>query len=281
MPFFAIMQGRLVPPQGGRFQSFPRLTWRDEFSLAARAGLNGIEWIFDTYGEDVNPLVRDGGIAEMSALSQEHGIVVRSLCADYFMDKPFLRTSDVERQQLIEKMKWLLSRCKLAGIRRVVIPFVDNSRIQNDAEETQVILILHSILPAAEIHEVELHLETSLAPEPFARLMERCDHPLVKVNYDSGNSASLGYLVNDEFAAYGSRIGSVHIKDRKLGGGTVPLGTGNADLSSLFLALAAVEYGGDYVLQVARSKPGLEVPWIAENLASVATQIEATRKLDL
>ena len=173
MPFFAIMQGRLLPPEGGRFQSFPREAWRSEFSLAARAGLHGIEWIFDSYGEDVNPLGTETGIAEMRSLSQQTGVAVRSLCADYFMDKPFLRTSDRERRRLIEKMHWLLSRCKLAGIRRVVIPFVDNSRIENGDEESEVISILQSILPSAEANEVELHLETSLAPEPFAGLLER------------------------------------------------------------------------------------------------------------
>ena len=279
MPFFAIMQGRLVPPEGNRFQSFPRQRWRDEFSLAAQAGLNAIEWIFDVYGEDVNPLISDAGIAEMLALSQQTGITVRSLCADYFMDRPLLRATEPERTQLIDKMEWLLSRCKLLGIGRIVIPFVDNSRIENPAEEAQVLSILRAILPAAESYGVELHLETSLAPQSFASLLDRCPHPLVRANYDSGNSASLGYNVSEEFAAYGSRIGSVHIKDRKLGGGTVPLGTGNTDLPGLFRGLAGLDYNGDYVLQIARSNPGEELPWIAKNLSWVVTQIETAARL--
>lgn len=278
MPFFAVMQGRLVPPEGGRFQSFPRERWRDEFVLAAKARLNAIEWIFDLYGEDVNPLISDTGIAEMLALSQQTGITVRSLCADYFMDKPFLRTTEAEQKESIQKMEWLLARCKRLGIGRIVIPFVDNSRIENPDEETRVISILRTILPAAEINGVELHLETSLAPRAFAGLLERCPHPLVQANYDSGNSASLGYRVSEEFAAYGHRIGSVHIKDRRFGGGTVPLGTGDADLPDLFRGLAALNYGGDYVLQIARSEPGQELPWIAGNLSWVAGQMEAVKR---
>ncbi len=95
------------------------------------------------------------------------------------------------------------------------------------------------------------------------------------MNYDSGNSSSLGYEVGEEFAAYGHRIGSVHIKDRRLGGGTVPLGTGNADLPAVFRGLAALGYHGDYVLQIARSEPGEELLWIAQNCAWVSAQIEA------
>ena len=33
-----IMQGRLVPPEAGRFRSFPRGCSRDEFALSAAAG---------------------------------------------------------------------------------------------------------------------------------------------------------------------------------------------------------------------------------------------------
>lgn len=281
MSFFAIMQGRLVPPEGGRFQCFPRERWRDEFALAARAGLNGIEWIFDVYGEDVNPLSSDSGTMEIASLSEQTGIKVRSLCADYFMDRPFLRVTESERRGLIHKLEWLLLRCERVGIGRVVIPFVDNSRIQNVEEKDLVVAVIGKILPVAERCHIELHLETSLAPSEFASLLDACPHPLVRVNYDSGNSASLGYKVNEEFATYGDRIGSVHIKDRKLGGGTVPLGTGDADLRLLFRVLASLGYQGDYILQIARSESGEEVPWITENLSWLAAQVESAKKAAL
>ena len=50
---------------------------------------------------------------------------------------------------------------------------------------------------------MELHLETSLNPQRFAELLAKVPHPMLKVNYDSGNSSSLGYHPRDEFAAYG------------------------------------------------------------------------------
>lgn len=278
MSLLATMQGRLVPPEGGNFQSFPRDRWRDEFALAAQAGLNAIEWIFDVYGEDVNPLASDEGLQEMRALAERTGVVVRSLCADYFMDRPFLRTEPAERNELIQKFRWVLSRCRLAGIGRIVIPFVDRSRIENEAEKREVLSILESLLPAAEANGIELHLETSLPPDEFARILQDNPHPLLWANYDSGNSASLGYVVEDEFEAYGNRIGSVHIKDRVRGGGTVPLGTGDADLTALFKALARLGYRGDYVLQIARQQSGQEMQWLAQNRAWVADQIEQAKR---
>ena len=87
----------------------------------------------------------------------------------------------------------------------------------------------------------------------------------MKVNYDSGNSASLGFCVEAEFAAYGNTIGSVHIKDRLRHGGTVPLGNGNADFAALRRCLGKVNYNGDIILQVARGMPGDEIAWARRN----------------
>jgi hexulose-6-phosphate isomerase len=89
--------------------------------------------------------------------------------------------------------------------------------------------------------------------------------PLLKVNYDSGNSSSLGYAPREEFAAYGERVGSVHIKDRLLGASTVPLGTGDADFPALAEGLKKVDYKGDFILQVARGASEDEVAWARRN----------------
>ena len=41
------------------------------------------------------------------------------------------------------------------------------------------------------------------------------------VNYDTGNSAALGYDPDEEFKSYGHKITDLHIKDRLLGTGPV------------------------------------------------------------
>jgi L-ribulose-5-phosphate 3-epimerase len=265
----AIMQGRLVPPSDGRIQCFPRERWRDEFELAASAGLDAIEWIYDLYGADVNPIATNDGLAEIKNLSTESDVFVRSLCADMFMDKPLLRAAEAEIEERKGTLIWLLGQCAMLGVKRVVLPFVDASRIDSDAELDDVVGVLRSLLRDLERTGVELHLETSLSPERFADLLARLPHPMVKVNYDSGNSSSLGYRPADEFDAYGERVGSVHIKDRVLGGSTVPLLSGDADFDGLFDCLASVAYQGDFVLQVARGEAGDEVEWARRNRAFV------------
>ena len=261
-----IMQGRLAPPEDGHFQSFPTANWENEFPRAAEAGLVCIEWIYDRYGEDVNPLGNDVGIARMKRLSAQYGVAVRSVCADYFMDFPLVRATPAELDERLEKLAWLVGQCHTAGIQRVVLPFVDCSAIVTAADEACVTESMQHILVVAADAGVELHLETSLGPADFGSLLDRLPGPYLKANYDSGNSASLGYDPREEFAAYGERIGSVHIKDRRRGGGTVPLSTGDTDFSSVFQGLRKSGYDGDFVLQVARGPSGQEVQWAKQNL---------------
>jgi hexulose-6-phosphate isomerase len=269
MARIGIMQGRLLPPEDNRIQYFPREDWADEFSLAAAAGLDSIEWIFDACGADVNPLATDAGVELIRSMSASNRISVLSVCADYFMDEPLVRADAGELKMRLDTLRWLMHRCRLLGMNRLVLPFVDASHIDTDAELESVVSTLDLALKTAEETGMEIHLETSLPPSRFAELLRRVPHPMLKVNYDSGNSASLGYRPQEEFEAYGARVGSVHIKDRVLGGETVPLGTGHADFAAVFDGLRRVDYSGDFILQAARGTPGGEVVWARRNRAFI------------
>jgi len=265
MTHIGIMQGRLVPPTDNRIQCFPRERWADEFALASQAGLDCIEWIYDLYGADVNPLATDTGVEKLKDLSRQHKIKILSICADYFMEKPLIRASQTELDDRLNTFYWLLERGQMIGINRLVIPFVDASRIDTQAEFDGVVTLLKRILQKAGKAGIEIHLETSLKPVRFAELLAHLPHPLLKANYDSGNSSSLGYNPREEFAAYGERVGSVHIKDRLLGASTVSLGTGDTDFPALTGSLLKVAYKGDFILQVARGTSGDEVVWAKQN----------------
>lgn len=272
--YVGVMQGRLLPPEAGHFQCFPRERWKEEFELASRCGLDSIEWIYDVWGQDVNPVFLEGSERDLRSLAQRHKIAVVSLCADYFMDKPLIRATEHERRDRTAHLMWLTARCQQLGITRMVLPFVDNSAIRSQQEMQDVISILAEVLPLAAKHELEIHLETSLSPREFADLLEKLPSSNLKVNYDSGNSASLGYDVPEELGAYGSRIGSVHIKDRIRGGGTVPLGHGNSDIKGLLAGLHRLDYSGDLILQVARGESGREVEWVSRNRDIVKGYLE-------
>ena len=265
-----VMQGRLSPPEDGRFQAFPRTSWRDEFSRAREAGVGYIEWIYDDYGSSANPITTKEGIAELNALKQT-GIETPAICGDWLMDFPLIRCSDGERAERERVLHALLRWGKEIGASRIVLPFVDASSIRTEQEKSTVLQVLERALPLSVEVGVEMHLEADFAPGDFATFLARIPHSNIKVNYDTGNSSGLGYIASEEFEAYGHRIGSIHIKDRlRLPEGRVttkPLGEGSADFDDVFTSIRSIGYRGGFTLQVARGSDGDEVNWIKQQIA--------------
>jgi len=134
-------------------------------------------------------------------------------------------------------------------IKILEIPLVDSSSLKNKDNENQLIVNLQEVIPFAENYNVALTLETDLPPQTFKEFLLRFDNPNVKANYDTGNSASLGYNVVEELLTLGSWIKNIHIKDRLYRGPTVPLGTGDADFDSFFTTLSQINYSGDLIIQ--------------------------------
>lgn len=276
-PLFGVMQGRLSPPEGGRFQAFPRNSWREELFCAREAGVSYIEWIYDDYGSLVNPITTEKGNAELSLLKQRTGIRTPAICGDWFMDFPLVRCSCEQRAERERVLHALLRWGKKIGASRIVLPFVDASSLKTEQERNVVVEVLERALPLSEEAGVEIHLEADFAPSDFAAFLERIPHPNIKVNYDTGNSSGLGFVAGEEFDSYGHRIGSIHIKDRlRLADGKVatkPLGEGSADFDDIFASIHRIGYGGGVTLQVARGKDGDEVNWIKQQLAFLSRYV--------
>ena len=268
------MQGRLTPPAGERIQEFPCGAWEDEFPAASAAGLGCIEWIYDRAGEGVNPIETESGRARLAEVADQHAVRVNSLCADWFMEHPLTGADGIDRREWLERLDWLLDRCQDLGIRHVVIPFVDDAAIDSKADADLVTEALREAATSARRTGVEIHVESSLPPPDLRSLIEAVAAQEVRINYDTGNSASLGYDPSDELSVYGELIGSVHIKDRMRGGGTVPLGEGDADIPAVMTGLRARSYSGDLILQVARGEPGDELAWADRNRERVERWLE-------
>jgi hexulose-6-phosphate isomerase len=236
-------------------------------------GLDFIEWIHDAYGESANPIFTPEGRAELAALKAEQQVATPALCADWFMEFPFLRCTTEERLAREQHLHALLPVAAAIGADHIVLPLVDHARMMDEREQEAVLRVLGRALLYAERTGVGLHVEADLNPPDFAAFLRRLPHPMLRVNWDSGNSAGLGYNASEEFAAYGDRIGSVHIKDRyRRPDGSVetrPLGTGSADFEAVFSGLKQLKYAGDFTLQVARGKDHEEEPHLAAQLAFV------------
>ena len=246
------MQGRLSPPRFGRLQSFPGKQWREEFYRAKNAGLDCIEWVYESDTLHENPLRTHDGIREIKKVTRESGVEVWSICADYFMTNPLITGDGSPDPASTGHLDWLLDQAIDLDIRYIVLPFVDASSLRHGQRIKGAVSLIRSVVKKLEDNRIELHYETDLRPVVLHSLFEEIDHPLIRANYDIGNSASLGYDPKEELSFIGEYLGSVHVKDRTLHGGSVPLGSGNADFVTCFTLFCDLHYSGPYILQAAR-----------------------------
>ena len=270
-----IMQGRLSPPADGRIQSFPVQSWREEFALGREAGLACIEWIYEAGTDDTNPLRTDDGLDEILSLTRESGVAVRSICADYYMTHRLVDPDGTVNDDVVEHLRWLIGRAGRLGAAYIVLPFVDSSSLKSSAEIDGLLSVLKSVIPSAAQAEVELHLETDLKPDQLVSILQSIKHPRVRANYDIGNSASLGHDPAEELTLLAEWLGSVHVKDRILGGKTVTLGTGAADFATCFRLIKASGFSGPFILQAAREDGLRETELAKRNRQFVETQVLA------
>jgi hexulose-6-phosphate isomerase len=247
------MQGRLSPMVDGKIQAFPWTHWRDEFPAAQAINLSLMEWTLDHDRLAENPLMTLSGRAEITALSKKHAVKVGSLTGDIFMQMPFWRVAGAERAQRLREFDAVADACGSLGVRFVVVPLVDNGAMTSPEEEHVVIEEFCRRTDRLNQMNVSVIFEVDYTPRKLASFIDRFPTGTFGVNYDIGNSASLGYKPEEELDAYFPRILNVHVKDRKLGGTTVPLGTGNADLPGTLRGLLERGYRGSYILQTARA----------------------------
>jgi sugar phosphate isomerase/epimerase len=253
------MQGRLLPKYKGRYQAHPVGYWKDEFQIASQFGLDCIEFIIDYEGAEANPMLSDGGQEEIIEVVDRTGVAVKTVCADFFMEAPLHSAKKETVSYALEVLSQLIRTGFQIGLSDIVIPCVDNSSIKDGSQMERFIARLSSALPEAEAANINLALETDLGPQEFAKLLDRFSSRRVTVNYDTGNSASLGFDPVEEMDCYGGRISDIHIKDRLLGGGSVELGTGDVQFGKFFDALARCNYEGPFILQAYRDDEGLEI----------------------
>ena len=248
-----VMQGRLSPIINNRIQQFPWHSWPNEFVLASKIDIKLIEWTIDTFEFRKNPLISSNQWHEINLIMEKTNISIPSVTCDYFMENPPWKT---DLKLVKEGISSILHGMRNIRSTILVIPLVDNSSLPDSISVKMIENLFTDLIPEIIQNKLQIAFECDLNPEKLSEFISKFDRNYFGINYDIGNSASLGFNPTEEFRAYGSRIINVHVKDRKLNGTSVPLGEGDADFLGIFRLLHKENYQGNLILQTARSKDG-------------------------
>lgn len=268
------MQGRLSEVINGVIQEFPWASWRDEFAIASKIGIQTMEWTLDQKDLYSNPLMSDAGQQEILQLCEHWSISIPSLTGDCFMQQPFWKACGKNQKNLLVDFENILRACGALKLDLVVIPLVDNGSLENLNQENVLIQILEKYTPLIKAMNLMVAFESDFPPKELSRFIGRLEPSVFGINYDIGNSAALGFIPNEEFFHYGQRVSNVHVKDRPLGLTTVPLGLGAANFDSVFKNLSEHNYCGNYILQTARDSKGNHAQVIEKYLLQTKSWIE-------
>ena len=247
------IQGRLSDLVNNRIQLFPVKNWKAELKEASRNEIRTLEWTIDSETITENPLILPESIPEVIENINYFNVRIPSVTCDYFMENPpWLGGEEAVQANL----KSIINGMHQIDSEILVIPLVDNSSIKDSSYTSYVVDYFKELEKHLVDSNVRVAFETDLPPDEFCSFIENFNHTRFGVNYDIGNSASLGFNPLEEFESYGQRIVNVHVKDRILNGTTVPLGEGNANFELVFELLVGSDYKGNYILQTARATDG-------------------------
>lgn len=264
------MQGRLSPLVNGRIQAFPWDNWEKEFGLSQTVPIHLMEWTLDHEDLYLNPLMSDEGRQQIAILQKQFNLRIPSVTVDAFMQAPFWKVDGDEQRVLLSDFWNICESSSAAQISQVVIPLVDNGRLENSFQEETLLEFLDSAKTRFANLNLRVCFEIDYAPQDVEIFIGKLDSKIFGINYDIGNSASLGFSPEEEFGLYGNRIMNVHVKDRLLHGSTVPLGEGNADFEKVFALISKNKYEGNFILQTARDRTN-------EHVGAIKRYLEITQ----
>lgn len=247
---FGVMQGRLSQqtPQG--YQAFPQIYWQEEFKIAESLNFDHIEWIVD-HNYKMNPIFNTV-LLKKFFFGQK--VKVLTVCGDYFMNHRLDNESEATNT-LIE----LVDAMQSLEIQYLVLPFVDQSSSYNVYGKKNFLKALFKIDESIKSYSTKIAIECDLNSVDLCDIFTEINLNRFSINYDIGNSAALGYNHFEELDAYAKHIKILHIKDRVIGGASVPLGTGDAKIMQALKELKPFEENIITTLQCFRDLSGIEI----------------------
>tara|TARA_Y200000002_G_C22662885_1_gene656615 strand:+ start:410 stop:1231 length:822 start_codon:yes stop_codon:yes gene_type:complete len=258
---FGFMQGRLSPIYNNKIQNFPWRHWKKELNLCKKIGLNRIEWTLDYPNLLKNPLISNP--KNTFKILKDKNIKMNSITCDFFMQKPFFFKKFLNEKKIIEQIVNNFKKKKII----LVIPLVDKSSIKNTKQEKEIVkffLFIHK--KYLKRSNIIVCFESDFKVKKLKKFILKFPKKNFGINYDTGNSASLGFNCKNELENLKDRIYNIHIKDRKFAGNTVRLGYGDFNFKIFFKNIKKTNYKGNFILQTARSKNGKHMLELKKNL---------------
>lgn len=247
---FGFMQGRLVDSEKtGQIQYFPSKNWKKEIILSNSIGFNIMEWTINYENINSNHLFNQKKNQELIKILNTNNVSIPSVTCDFFMQRPSFKNK--KNKKTLKDLKKIIKLSRNIGVKFIILPLVDNSSINGEIEEKVLIKQIKEIIKILD-NKQKILFEIDYPPNKIISFLKKFNFK-VGINYDTGNSASMGYSFEEE-KNYFNYVYNIHIKDRKFRGSSVRLGQGDFNFRTFFNFLKKIKYNKNLIFQTARSQ---------------------------
>jgi len=213
---------------------------------ARKLGFNALEWLVEAGSLSTNPLMSVTGREEIKQAVSANGVQVASICAHCVLQwRPF-DEGGAARATLFNEVVLAAGAAKME---RVVVPILEEATVAKAGSLALAAGIFRSVVRVAETAKVDLAFEMDRPAEECREFIELLGSPRAKLCYDSGNATSLGFDIIREIKALLPVVAEIHLKDRRVGGASQPLGCGDTKFGDFFQTLKAQNWRGPFVFE--------------------------------
>ena len=240
--------------------SFPAQTLNESFSLAKKAGFEGVEVALDEKNGEITLSSTEKDLLEIKKQANDNGIELYSVASGLYWSYFLNDDDEAQRSKAQDIVKKQLEVASVLGCQTIlVIPgcvnadfvapgkVMDYERCYNRSLES-----VNKVKDYAKQYKVEIGLENVwnkflLSPLEMRNFIDAVDSEWVGSYFDVGNTLYCGYPEH-WINALGSRIKKVHFKDYRVqaGGlhGFVDLLAGDVNYPAVVEALNGIGYDG-------------------------------------
>jgi hexulose-6-phosphate isomerase len=221
---------------------------------AARFGMAGAEPYFgDVQGEFLASSEED--LRSFRAKADRAGVEIPSTCLAVFNgDSSAIREDGFDQACAIVRTG-MKATAALGAKTMLLCTFVE-SHPDTREKRKNLLRVVRAMEPTARDLKLRLALETPLAAEDLAELVDAAESEIVGVYYDYGNALAMGYDPAREIPILGDRIMAIHAKDSarlKLGG--LHFGEGDVNLPAAVKATKSIGYDGWMIVETPGDDP--------------------------
>jgi hexulose-6-phosphate isomerase len=239
-----------------------KMTLRECFELARRAGFDGIEVNYNLEG-DLSPAAGEKELAQIRAMAETIGIAISGVCSFLFWPYPLTSSKEATRARALELAKKMTHAAHHLGTENllvvpgaVYIPWLkDSEEVPYKLCDERARAAVRELIPGAEKLGVHLNIENIffnaylMSPPDMIEFVDSFKSPNLHVHFDTGNIMPFQFPEH-WIPLLGKRIKNIHFKEYSKKGTDFslesfrPLLDGTTNWPAVMEALDQVGYRG-------------------------------------